>query len=129
MSKECLDLIIPYLDAANIDIKTLDKQIFQKYVGASDPKFIEESCKYFKKHKIHLEITTLLIPTINDSKVELTKIANFIAKNLGKDTPWHISRYFPCYKMTEPATTLEKMKLAAKIGKAAGLKYVYLGNI
>jgi pyruvate formate lyase activating enzyme len=82
-----------------------------------------------KKHDIWLEITTLIIPGKNDSKDELTAIADFISKELGSDTPWHISSFHPDYQMTgvseTPADTLVK---AYEIGKEAGIDYVYVGN-
>jgi pyruvate formate lyase activating enzyme len=75
-------------------------------------------------------VTTLIIPGVNDSPEELLDIADFISSELGPDTPWHISRFFPNHRMqTTPATPVETMSLAGKIGHEAGLKYVYMGNI
>lgn len=129
MSKETLDLINPYLDAANIDIKTLDKNKFAKYCGATEPQHILDNCKSLVKKGIHLEITTLIIPTINDNEEQLENIAKFIHNELGSDVVWHLSRYFPAYKMFLSPTTVEKLQKAQEIGKKAGLKYVYLGNV
>lgn len=129
MTKETLDLILPYLDAINIDIKSLDKKKFQQYIGGIDPQYILDNCKEIVRKKIHLEITTLIVPTINDSPEELEEIARFIHDQLGPEIPWHLSRYFPAYKFFEPATPIEKLKTAEKIAKKAGLKYVHLGNI
>jgi pyruvate formate lyase activating enzyme len=77
-----------------------------------------------------LEVTTLIIPGKNDSEKELKQIAEFIKKELGDDTPWHVSRFFPYYKMKDvPPTPIEKIYEAVEIGKRAGLKYVYPGNV
>jgi pyruvate formate lyase activating enzyme len=76
-----------------------------------------------------VEITTLLIPGINDSEDDLDRMAEFIA-SLGKETPWHISRFHPDYKMTDkPPTNLASLHKAAEIGRKAGLYYVYVGNV
>jgi pyruvate formate lyase activating enzyme len=78
---------------------------------------------------IWIEITTLLIPTLNDSKENLTKIAEFI-KDLGSEIPWHVSRFYPNYKLTNlPPTPLKTLRQARDIGLKVGLKYVYQGNI
>lgn len=129
MTKECLVLIAPYLDAANVDIKTLDKKKFQKYIGAADPKHILESCQFLARKKIHLEITTLVIPYINHQKNDLEQIADAIFNKLGADTPWHLSRFFPAYKYNEEATALKQLEAAYKVGRDSGLKHIYIGNI
>lgn len=128
MSRETLDLISPYLDAINIDLKCFSEEKYLKYSGAKLQPVLENIREIFKR-KIHLEITTLIIPGINDDEKQLSGIANFIA-DVSKDIPWHISRFFPAYKMNEtPVTPLETLKKAQKIGKDAGLKYIHIGNI
>jgi len=129
MSPETLSLILPYLDAINIDLKSFSEKFYQEYCGA---KFLPvlENIKKIKKAGVWLELTTLLIPNLNDSTPELKKIANFIVNDVGKDTPWHISRFYPAYKMNALETTDAKLiDKAVKIGKDAGLKYVYAGNL
>lgn len=129
MTKEALDLVAPYLDAINVDLKAFTEKFYQEVCGAR-LKPILKNLKEIKKKKIHLEITTLIIPGKNDSERELKQIAEFIKKELGQDTPWHVSRFFPYYKMNDlPATPVEKIHQAVKIGKEAGLKYVYAGNV
>jgi pyruvate formate lyase activating enzyme len=82
------------------------------------------------RRKIWIEVTTLIIPTLNDSKDELKQIAGFIKNELGDFVPWHVSRFHPDYRMDNlPSTPLDKIHEAYKIGKEAGLKYVYAGNI
>lgn len=129
MSHQTLELILPYLDAINVDLKSFKEETYQKYCGAK-LKPVLENLKRIKKSTAWLEITTLIIPSVNDSVAEIKQIAQFIAKQLGKDTPWHISRFFPAYKMNKTQITpLQILKSAKEIGEKAGLKYVYLGNI
>jgi len=129
MTKETLDLVSPYLDATNIDLKGFTEEFYRDICGAR-LKPVLENLVEIKKRKIHLEVTTLIIPGKNDSEKELGEIAKFIKKELGADTPWHVSRFFPQYKMMDiPPTPVEKIHQAVKIGKEAGLDYVYAGNI
>ena len=128
-SEECFKKIEPYLDAINIDLKSFDNKIYQKYCGAKLQPVLDNLERIKKAQHIHLEITTLIIPGINDDGKQLNQIAEFIA-SLGKNTPWHLSRFFPCYKMTDiPSTPVSTLKKAQEIGQKAGLKYIYLGNI
>ena len=129
MSRKTLKKILPYLDAINVDLKSFSEKTYQKYCGAK-LKPILENLKIIAKQKIHLEITTLVIPGVNGSTKELEQIAQFVANTLGKNIPWHISRFFPAYKMPDtPITPLSTLKRAQKIGQKAGLKYIHLGNI
>lgn len=128
MTPEALDLIHPYLDAANVDLKAFTKDFYKEQCGAKlEP--VLDSLRDLKKMGVWLEITTLVIPTMNDSDSELTEIARFI-KGLGADTPWHVSRFHPTYRLTNvqrtPATTLKR---AREIGLQEGLRYVYTGNL
>lgn len=129
MSKESLELVIPYLDAINVDIKTIDINKSIKYLGITNPELVLDNCQTLVKKGLHLEITTLIVPTVNDDKEQLQKIAQFINDQLGPEIPWHLSRYFPAYKMLLSATSISKLEEAQEIAKKAGLRYVYLGNI
>jgi pyruvate formate lyase activating enzyme len=128
MTAEAIETIAPYLTAANVDLKSFRDEFYKKQCGARlNP--VLESLKKMKEKGIWLEITTLLIPALNDSEEELQDIARFIA-GLGAETPWHISRFHPQFKMREsPITPLASLHRAAQIGKEAGLKYVYSGNV
>ncbi len=131
MSPQTLKLIIPYLDAANVDLKSFEDSFYQKYCGGR-LKPILENLKEMKRKGIWLEITTLIIPGLSDQPAMLKKIARFIKEKLGPETPWHISRFFPeiSWQMRDlPATSLEILEKAYQIGLASGLKYVYKGNI
>lgn len=127
-TKETLDLIAPYLDAINIDLKGFSEENYIKYSGAKLQPILVNIKEVFKR-KIHLEVTTLIIPGINDDEKQLTSITQFLA-NISKNIPWHISRFFPAYKMMDrEITPIETLEKAEKIGKKAGLKYIYKGNV
>jgi len=131
MSPQTLELIIPELDAANVDLKSFDDDFYQKYCeGKLKP--VLANLKELKRKNIWLEITTLIIPSLTDQTAMLKKIAQFIKKELGPETPWHISRFFPevSWQLQDlPATSLASLEKAEQIGLQAGLKYVYKGNI
>ncbi len=131
MSRETLQEIIPYLDAINIDIKSFDDKFYRENCGARlEP--VLENCKEIVKNKIWLETTTLIIPTLSDDKKMLEKIAKFIKNELGDFVPWHVSAFSGAisWKLQDlPETPVEKVKRAVEIGKKAGLKNVYAGNI
>ncbi len=127
MTKECLNYISPYIDAMNIDLKSFNDEFYIKICKARLQPVLETIKRAYKK-KIHIEITTLIIPGENDSKQELEKIAKFIA-SVNKNIPWHISRFFPAYKMlNKPITPIKTLEQAEEIGKKY-LKYVYVGNV
>lgn len=127
MTPECLDFIEEYIDAMNIDLKSFSDETYRKYCGAKLQPVLD-TIKLAYKKKIHIEITTLVIPGLNDSEEELEKIAKFIA-SVDKNIPWHISRFFPMYRMLDKLTTpLETLKKAEKIGKKY-LNHVYIGNV
>ena len=129
MTLECLREIGPYLDACNIDLKSFRGDFYRKYCGASvEP--VLESLKAIRAAGIWLEVTTLLIGGENDSDGELGELAGFIAGELGRDTPWHVSRFFPQYRMADrPPTEVSSIERAVRIGRDAGLLYVYAGNV
>ena len=128
ISKEAIKLISPYLDAANVDLKSFGDDFYKKFCGARLQPVLD-SLKLMKELGIWVEVTTLIIPTLNDSAEELKSIAEFIL-GLGQETPWHISRFYPHYKMADlPPTPVETLHKAREIGKKAGLNYVYSGNV
>ena len=89
-----------------------------------------ENIKKMKAMGILVEITTLLIPGLNDDPDDIESMAEFIANEVGRETPWHISRFHPCYKMKNRASTpVSDLERAYNAGKSAGLKYVYIGNV
>lgn len=127
MTLEMLEICHPYLDAANVDLKAFRDKSYYQFGGRLQP--VLDSLKFMKSLGIWLEITTVIIPGINDEPQELADIAEFIAEELGVNTPWHITRFFPAYKMENvPPTPLELLYQAREIGLAKGLEYVYFGN-
>ncbi len=128
MTEEALEKISPCLDAANVDLKAFRDDFYKKYCGARLQPVLN-SLKKMKELGIWVEVTTLIIPTLNDSDEELKDIAQFIY-SLGPEIPWHISRFYPQYEMDGlPPTPVATLHRAAKIGEEAGLKYVYTGNV
>jgi len=128
ITDEALRVIAPYLDAANIDLKGFSEELYHKNCGAHlEP--VLDALRLYKSLGIWLEVTTLVIPTLNDSKEDFRGIAEFI-KGLGVDIPWHISQFYPTYKLTNlPRTPVTTLREAREIGLEVGLRYVYEGNV
>ncbi len=128
MTSQCLDEMKGILDAANVDVKAFTESFYRKVCGAKLAPVLK-SVEYMRQLGIWVEITTLVIPTLNDSEDELRNIAKWIYKT-DKSMPWHISAFHPAYKLPDipstPASTLER---AREIGLEEGLRYVYTGNI
>jgi pyruvate formate lyase activating enzyme len=121
--------MVGIIDVANVDLKSFNHDYYKKELGGG-LEAILENLKHFKRNGIWVEVTTLIVPTKNDSDAELTSIASFIAKELGEETPWHISAFHPDYhEQGLPATSLETLKRAEAIGQKAGLKHIYIGNV
>ncbi len=128
MTPEALTEISPYLDGINIDLKGFTDTFYKEICGARlEP--VLRTIKLAKELGIWVEVTTLVIPTLNDSSSELTQIAEFI-KGVDRDIPWHISQFYPTYQMTRVSRTpVETLHMAREIGLEAGLHYVYEGNV
>lgn len=131
MTEEAAKLVIPYLDANNIDIKGFSEKFYKENCdGRLKP--VLETAKLMKKSGVWVEITTLVIPTLSDSEETFRAIAKWIFENLGPETPWHVSQFCGSisWKLQHlPDTPVETLEKAIKIGKEVGLKYVYIGNI
>jgi pyruvate formate lyase activating enzyme len=126
---EALEKIAPYLDAANVDLKGFNDPVYREVTGASLDGVLD-CLRDYCRLGIWLEVTTLIIPGINDSEDELRQIAAFIADELGREVPWHVSAFYPTYKMLDrPPTRVATLLLAKDLGRQAGLDYVYLGNV
>ena len=130
-SPELFDLIHPYVDAANVDLKSFDDDFYKKVCqGRLQP--VLATLKGLKKKKIWVEVTTLVLPGLNDKGKTFQDIAGFIKKELGAETPWHVSRFFQdvSWQLKDlPDTPTETIKQACRIGKKVGLKHVYAGNM
>lgn len=128
MTKQALDAIRPFLDAANVDLKSFSETYYRNHCKARLQPVLE-SITYMKQIGIWVEVTTLVVPGENDSESELGRIAGFLA-DLDRDIPWHISRFHPDYRFTDHGPTpLETLRKAKEIGEKQGLRYVYLGNV
>ncbi len=128
MTGEMLQLLAPRLDAANVDLKAFSDDFYRRHCGARLQPVLD-SLRTMKALGIWVEVTTLLIPGLNDGEDELRDLAGFIL-SLGAETPWHISRFHPRYRMANrPPTPAASIHRATGIGKSVGLKYVYSGNI
>ena len=124
-----LRAIRPYLDAANIDLKSSSDAFYKRICGAR-VEGVLASIKLYKSLGIWVEITTLVIPNHNDTDEELRAIATFIKEEAGPETPWHVSAFYPTYQLTDaPRTPAKTLVRARQIGMEVGLRYVYTGNI
>jgi pyruvate formate lyase activating enzyme len=130
MTREAIDFAADWLDGINVDLKAFTDDYYKKLCGARLAPVLDSIAYIARQTKIWIEITTLLLPGQNDSTEELKKLADWLVKEAGPDVPWHISRFYPQYKYTDSEPTpLESLQRAEEIGKAAGLRYVYLGNV
>jgi len=126
-SREVRESMVGLIDAVNVDLKSFNETYYKKNLGGKLD-IILDNLKFFVQNGIHTEITTLIVPTQNDSTEELTKIASFIAEELGSDIPWHISAFHPDYKEMElPNTPIETLLKAREIGYNKGIKHI--GNV
>lgn len=129
MSPECLDMLGPHIDAINVDLKGFTEQFYKETCGAKLQPVLD-NLRHIRRLGWWLEVTTLLIPEGNDDMKSIEGIAGFIAKELGTETPWHLSRFHPDYRMTDRApTSVTSLEKAREIGLRHGLKYVYIGNV
>jgi pyruvate formate lyase activating enzyme len=128
MTPEALEVIHPFLDGCNVDLKSFREEFYRRMCRARlEP--VLESIRLMKRLGIWIEITTLVVPGQNDSDEELAEIAAFISQ-VSPDIPWHISRFHPdhTYMESEP-TPVETLRKAQAIGQKNGLRFIYIGNI
>jgi pyruvate formate lyase activating enzyme len=129
MTAEAVAMIAPVLDAANVDLKAFRDETYKRVMrGTLEP--VLACLRELVRRGVWVEVTTLVVPGMNDSAAELRDIAGFIAGELGTAVPWHVSRFHGDYQMTSaPPTPVETLREAYDIGKTAGLEFVYCGNI
>ncbi len=128
MTAEALEVLAPLLDAANVDLKAFTDEFYSEQCGAHLQPVLD-TLQRMKQCGIWLEVTTLLIPGLNDDPGELRELAQFLVA-LGPETPWHVSRFHPTYRLLDrPPTPVGTLQMARRIGLDAGLHYVYTGNI
>lgn len=127
INPEPLKKLLPFIDAFNIDLKAFSEEFYQKQTkGKLGP--VLETLEIIAASPAHLEITTLVIPGLNDDEFEFEKMVKWIAGNLGNEVPLHLSRYFPQHKINLPATSIKKLEALFELAKQH-LQYVYLGNV
>ncbi len=129
MTPKAIETIAPYLDAINVDLKAFRDETYKRVMKARlEP--VLRALRALVAAGVWVEVTTLVVPGMNDSAEELGDIAAFIAEDLGRGVPWHVSRFHGDYKLTEVAPTpIETLELACRIGREAGLRFVYSGNL
>ena len=128
LSESATRKIAPYLDAINIDVKAFEDDFYKKYCGAKlEP--VLDCVRLMKELGIWVEVTTLVIPGLNDDEKSLTQTAEFLV-SIDPAMPWHVTAFHPTYKMTDrPRTPVATLDQARKIGQEAGLYHVYEGNV
>lgn len=125
---EAIRLLAAVIDAANVDLKSFDDAFYRKLCGAR-LRPVLDGIVAMRRAGIFLELTTLVIPGYNDDEAGLRDLTRWIVEHVGPETPWHVSRFFPAYRMPDaPPTPLETLRRAAEIGRDAGLAHVYVGN-
>jgi len=128
-SKEVSADMVGLIDAINVDLKSFSNDYYKKKLGGRLD-IILDNLKFYVKNNIHVEITTLIVPSHNDSKKELEQIASFIVNELNINIPWHVSAFHPDYKELDlPRTSIESLKMARAIGYDKGIKNIHIGNV
>jgi pyruvate formate lyase activating enzyme len=131
LSREALDTIGPYLDAWRVDVKGFNDTLYQNLAKIRNWRGILEVAERAKHEwNMHLEVVTNIIPTMNDDDTQLEGIARWINDKLGEMTPWHVTRFHPNYNISDlPPTPVATLERAIRIGRKAGLRFVYVGNV
>ena len=129
ISLEALDRVVGLIDAANVDWKSFSDEFYRRYCSA-DLKSVLEATVEMKRRGVHVEVTFLIIPGLNDGEEEARAMARYLVENLGPDTPLHLSRFFPHYKFTHVSPTpVETLMRVREIAVEEGCRYVYVGNV
>lgn len=129
VNEKPLDDLLPYLDAANVDLKSFSDEIYRKVSGASLAPVLR-TLEKMRDAGVWLEITNLLIPGVNDDPAMIERMCSWLVDNGFAGSPLHFSRFFPQYRMTDvPPTPLETMRMAERIARSAGIRHIHLGNI
>jgi pyruvate formate lyase activating enzyme len=127
-TREASDLFLPTLDGINIDLKGISDEFYHHVVGAN-VRPVLDSIERTHNAGVWVEVTTLVIPGLNDSNDDLHWTAEAVA-GISSAMPWHVSRFFPAHRMIErPPTPIATLERARRIGQASGLDYVYIGNV
>ncbi len=129
-SREARELLAPLMDAANIDVKAFSDEFYRRVTKVTSLRPILETVEHLKREGVHVELTYLIIPGLNDSEEEIRSFARWVVERVGEDTPLHFSRFHPDFRMLDrPATPLKTLEMAHRVARDEGLKFVYLGNV
>lgn len=129
MTPEVLELIIPYLDAANVDLKGMSEGFYKELCDARLQPVLD-SIQFMHENGIHLEVTNLIIPGYNDSDDDLKALVKFMAEEVGVEVPLHFSRFHPDYQLKQvQPTSIKTLEMARDMAFEAGMRYVYIGNV
>jgi pyruvate formate lyase activating enzyme len=121
--------LLEYIDAANMDLKSMSDDFYREVCSAT-LKPVQNAMVVAKASGILVEVTNLVIPTLNDKPEQIHELCRWVRSNLGAETPLHFSRFFPHYKMRNlPPTSLKTLDMAREIAMSEGFQYVYIGNI
>ena len=131
MTEEAVRELAPYMDAATVDFKGGgNREFYRRYMGVPDPEPIYGTLLAMKKAGWWIEVTNLVVPKVGDREEDIRRLARWIVDNLGDETPFHLLRFHPDYKMLDfPPTPVETLEKLAETARAEGLKYVYIGNV
>jgi len=129
-TEDSLSSLIPYLDSARIDLKGFSKETYRRIAHLENFEEILNSIKKIKISNIPIELITNVIPEYNDKREEIERASKWILENLGDETPWHLTRFFPHRFLSHiPPTPVKILELFREIAIGNGLKYVYIGNV
>jgi pyruvate formate lyase activating enzyme len=131
MTPEAVDVLAPNLDAISVDFKGSGEEGFmRKYITAKGPAPILSTSAELARRGVHVEVTDLIVPEVGEDDAALERLARFVVKEIGPETPFHLLRWHPDYKMMDlPPTPIRTLERLHKIATEAGLEYVYLGNV
>ena len=131
LTPEALDEMGPYLDAYRVDIKGFTPAFYRALARVNQMQgILDVAVRAKEKWNMHVEVVTNIIPGMNDDEAQLRGIANWVRDALGELTPWHVTRFYPHHELRGvPPTPLETLERAWKIGRQAGLRFIYMGNV
>jgi len=124
-----LKALLNYIDAYRLDIKGFTEEFYEKLTGSPVLAQVLKNGKIAFDAGAHVEVITNVIPNWNDSDQQFSGLARWMVENLSDQVPWHLTRYYPDYKLTEPPTPVATLERGMRIGRQEGLKYVYIGNV
>ena len=131
ITPEAIDELSSVMDAATVDFKASgEREFYRRYMFVPDPAPIYDSLLEMKRKGVFIEITNLIVPDVGDDMDALKRLAEWVADNLGKDTPFHLLRFHPDYRMLNfPSTPISTLERMAGEARRTGLKYIYIGNV